>query len=120
MTSDWSDMMLGIILLGKNYAKWMNKRQEHESLLSKKQWESLFKKAGFTIEKEIGYINEKTAKWLDLFHYLSLPSLVTYKLFKKWILFPWVNEKMVRWVETHCNASLQRNKFAACFYVLRK
>lgn len=120
MTSEWSDMMLGTKLFGKNYAKWMNKRQEHESLLSKKQWKELFKKTGFTIVKEIGYVNEKTAKWLDLFHYLSLPSLISYKLFKKWVLFPWANEKFVRWVEAHCNASLRGNEFSACFYVLRK
>lgn len=120
MTSDWTDMMLGTKLFGKNYAKWMNKRQEHESLLSKKQWEILFKKAGFSIVEEIGYINEKTAKWLDLFHYLSLPSLISYKLFKKWVLFPWVNGKFLRWIETQNFASLQGNKFCAHFYMLKK
>ncbi|MBI4973254.1 class I SAM-dependent methyltransferase [Candidatus Roizmanbacteria bacterium] len=120
MTSDWSDMMLGTKLFGQNYAKWMNKRQEHESILSKKQWRALFKKAGFTIVKEIGYVNERTAKWLDLFHYLSLPSLITYKLFKRWVLLPWVNEKLVQWVETWHAPSLQKGKFAAYFYILRK
>ena len=120
MTSDWSDMMFGTKFFGKNYAKWMNRRQEHESLLSKKQWETLFKKAGFNVMEEVGYINENTAKWLDLFHYLSLPSLITYKLFKKWVLFPWVNDRIVRWVETRHASSLQKNKFGACFYVLKK
>jgi len=120
MTSDWSDMMWGAKLFGKNYARWMNNRQEHESLLSKEQWGTLFKKAGFTIVEEIGYVNEEAAKWLDIFHYLSLPSLVTYKLFKKWVLFPWENDKFVRWVETRHTSSLQQNKYAACFYVLRK
>ena len=120
MTSDWSNMMLGTKIFGKRYAKWMNKRQEHESLLSRKQWGTLFKKAGFTIVEEVGYLNEKTAKWLDLFHYLSLPSLITYKLFKRWVLFPWVNEKIVQWVETWHASSLQKNKFGAYFYVLKK
>ncbi len=120
MTSDWSDMMLGTKLFGKRYAEWMNNRQEHESLLSKKQWETLFKKAGFNVMEEVGYINENTAKWLDLFHYLSLLSLISYKLFKKWVLFPWVSEKYVRWVETGHAPSLQKNKFGACFYVLKK
>jgi len=120
MTSDWSRMMWGTKFFGKKYAEWLNSRQEHESLFSRKQWGKLFRKAGFKIVEEIGYVDEKTAKWFDLFHYLSLPSLITYKLFKRWVLLPWMHTGITRWIEALHTTSQNENKHAACFFVLRK
>ncbi|PIY69299.1 hypothetical protein COY90_01415 [Candidatus Roizmanbacteria bacterium CG_4_10_14_0_8_um_filter_39_9] len=124
MTSNWSEMMLGTTIFGNSYAKWMNKRQVHESLLSKKQWETLFKKAGFEIAEEIGYVNNTTAKWLDLFHYLSIPSLVHYSLFKNWST-PFLrkhNAPLASWIYTRIKndfVSLTQD-CSASFFVLQK
>lgn len=122
MTSNWSNMMLGSSLFGKRYAAWMNRRQVHESLLSKKQWETLFKEAGFKIVEEVGYVNETTAKWLDVFHYLSLPSLASYALFKKWNLFSSksINKFLGKWIYSELKKDINSSQSSAVFFVLKK
>ncbi|PIP64670.1 hypothetical protein COW96_01310, partial [Candidatus Roizmanbacteria bacterium CG22_combo_CG10-13_8_21_14_all_33_16] len=84
MTDQWEKSLFGSKILGKVYVNWLRKKQEHFNLFSEKKWKSRFEKSGFTISKVEGYVSPKNALYLDLLHYFSLPSLISYKLFRKW------------------------------------
>ncbi|MCX7881483.1 MAG: hypothetical protein N2482_03185, partial [Patescibacteria group bacterium] len=53
-----------------------------------KNWENLFKKQGFKIIASLPYLSLTQSRFLEIFHYLSFPSLLSYKLFNKWVLIP--------------------------------
>lgn len=121
MTSRWNEFLLGKKILKEFYVNYMNKMQVHESLFSEKQWDAIFKRTGFEIVKKEGYLHKKNAQMLDLFHYISVPSLLLYMTFKRWVLFPGLFklihlDKIVESVISQPSSS----EFAASFYVLRK
>ena len=88
MTSRWEDFLVGQKIFGEAYLKFMRKTQEHYNLLSKDGWIKKFKKAGFRQIKITGYLTKKQSAWLDVLHYLSLPSLLIYKLTGRWVIWP--------------------------------
>jgi SAM-dependent methyltransferase len=89
MTDKWEDYLMGGKLFGKPYLDWMRKIQRHPNLLTLSGWEKEFQKAGFKIIDSIGYIDKKTARFIELFHYLSIDSIISQKLFNKWVMFPY-------------------------------
>lgn len=124
MTNNWEKYLLGKKVFGKIYLKYLARKQNHINLLSAKQWQNFFKKNNFTVEQEVGYLNQKNVGWLELFHYLSIFSLLAKKLTNKWVL-----------IEDGCRTSLLTNFFyrivreslfcdikstSAIFYVLKK
>lgn len=118
MCSTWSDNLLGGKLIGRPYINWFNSFQHHDSLLSKAEWTRLFRKSGYEIVEAVDYLYEKAAQKTELYHYLSFLSLVTYVLFKRWKLTPFVSEKKVREIERLFQDD--STKPSACFFVLRK
>ncbi len=120
MTDNWSSMMLGSNLFGPSYARWLNKRQEHYSLYSPSKWKRLFLKQGFIVEKEIGYLFPHQAQLLDLFHYVSIPSLISYRLTKKWVLFPSTHLFLKSFIQNTIAVSNTSYRSAARFFILRK
>ncbi len=89
MTNNWEKNLFGNKIFGQSYIKFLRKKQEHYNLLSKNQWKKIFEKTGFKIISTYPYLNKTQSQLLDIFHYLSLPSLISYKFFKKWVVFPW-------------------------------
>jgi len=88
MTDKWEDSLVGSKLFGKKYIKFMRSVQKHINLFSERMWSIFFEKNGFIIEKKINYFSEQESKYNEIFHYLSLPSLISYKLIKKWVIWP--------------------------------
>lgn len=88
MTDKWEDYLFGAKILGNKYKHWMREKQVHEHLLSFSQWQRLFERRGFTVEACSGYLSPLACQLIDIGHYISLPNLVFYKLFHKWVLFP--------------------------------
>lgn len=88
MTDNWEKFLLGKKIFGEKYLQFLRKKQEHYNLLSQKQWEKIFEKQGFKIIASLPYLSKNQSRFLEVFHYLSLPSLLSYKLFNKWVLFP--------------------------------
>jgi len=88
MTNKWEDYLFGKKIFGQRYIKFMRKKQIHFNLLSKNEWVSHLKKAGFQQIKTIYYLTKKQSGWLDILHYFSLPSLLTYRLTDHWIIWP--------------------------------
>ncbi|MBM3283497.1 class I SAM-dependent methyltransferase [Candidatus Gottesmanbacteria bacterium] len=86
MAKQWEKYMFGALLLGSRYQKWMQKKQVHLNLLNADGWDDVFTRLDFSIKEKIGYFPKSICMLFDMAHYLSLPSLVTYKLFGKWVL----------------------------------
>ncbi len=120
MTKRWNDYLFGSKIIGKNYQGLMQKTQAHINLLSRQQWQDKFKKSGFTVFYQKDYLKNSSASWLDIFHYLSFPSLLSYQLFKRWVVFPKIN----RWLFTKTVIGILQKQDsspgAACFYILKK
>ncbi len=81
MTDQWEQFLLGKKVLGDFYLRWLRKKQEHHQLLSAQKWQQQFEKHGFAVKKQVGYLPKRQTRWIEVLHYLSLPSLVSYKLF---------------------------------------
>lgn len=120
MADNWEKYMFGSKIAGKWYQNWMKKMQQHENLLSEKEWTKKFKKPGFKIIEKIGYISPENAQYLDIFHYVSLPSLLTYTLFKKWDLFPQQTPGLVDFIVKKTQLPENTDKASAIFYVVQK
>lgn len=86
MTDKWEKYLLGQKIIGKKYLEIMRKKQEHYHLLTVKKWWNLFQKSGFKIIKTIPYMSKKQTTLMEIAHYLSIPSLISYWVFKKWVL----------------------------------
>jgi ubiquinone/menaquinone biosynthesis C-methylase UbiE len=121
MADKWNQYQLGAKLFGSTYNRYMKKRQVHFNLFSDKEWRAHFKSAGFTVEQEIGYLSAHTSHYLDFAHYLSIPSLITRMLFRKWVLFPQINSLIntAKFVEKYIELPVPADKSAAIFYVLK-
>lgn len=123
MTCEWEKYLLGNVIPGGIYKKWMRTKQIHNYLLSKRQWDFKFTDAKFEIETVEGYLDRKASRWLDFLHYVSVSSLVSYKLFGKWVLFPQKYDilRADRIVERlGKNGNVPVRKSAALFYVLKR
>jgi len=122
MADQWENNLFGTKLFGKKYLKYMRKTQVHFNLFSNNKWQEYFKKAGFKIQSVDGYLFKKSAFYLDLFHYLSVGSLISYKLFNKWILFniPFFNRLKTYLIKKIIVDENDPNKASAVFFVLKK
>lgn len=118
MCSSWSNNLLGKRLCGNKYSTWFNAMQQHESLFSKKEWTTLFQKAGFKIDESIDYLFEKTAQKTEMYHYFSFFSLLTHFFFKRWQLLSHVSEKKIQEIEKLIQHDTKNP--SACFFVLKK
>jgi SAM-dependent methyltransferase len=88
MTDKWEQFLPLGKLLGKTYVRYLRKMQEHNNLFSYQKWQNTFEHHGFKSCSIIGYVNQHTAKYLELYHYLSLPFLISYKFTGNWVPIP--------------------------------
>ncbi len=122
MADNWEKYLFGKKIFGKFYLSFMRKKQEHYHLFSLKKWQKIFEKTGFRVVKVYPYLNSKQAIFLDLFHYLSFPSLFSYIFFKKWVIFPkWYKFlKVENFIDKILKEKTTVKKSAALFFVLKK
>ena len=121
MTDKWSQFMLGKKVFGNSYVSLMNKKQKHFNLLTASQWQKVFEKNGFSVIEKIGYLSKRNSQFLDLFHYFSTPSLFTYKIFGRWVIYPsWYKFlKIDKFIKKQISFPPPKNS-AAVFFVLKK
>jgi SAM-dependent methyltransferase len=122
MADQWENNLFGTKLFGDGYKRYMRKAQFHENLFSNKEWQTHFRDVGFKIKSIDGYLYKKSAFWLDIFHYLSVGSLISHKLFNKWILFhiPILNKLKISIIKKIIVDENNPDKASALFYVLKK
>lgn len=88
MCAPWDSYLLGRKLFGARYANWFRRKQVHINLLSQSQWKKAFSEAGFSVESEVTYMGKSASRIMELLHFVSIPSIISHKLFGRWMLLP--------------------------------
>lgn len=121
MAKPWEDYLFGTKLFGGWYKKWIRKKQVHRNLLSKSAWDTMFGRRGFRIIEAKGYLSPTACALIDVCHYISLPSLISYVLFRKWVIFPKLTSMYpIKWFTSILSEDVEASKSGAVFYVLIK
>lgn len=122
MAKPWEDNLFGAKILDDFYKKWMRKKQIHINLFTKRAWDKIFQDAGFKITNRVGYLSPSACQLIDISHYLSVPSLVIYKLLGKWVMFPGLFTRIcpVKYFTKVISKEIKANKSGAIFYQLAK
>lgn len=122
MTDKWEEYLFGKKILGNIYIQWMRKIQQHYHLLTIKQWNNQFIITNFSIVKNVGYLSKKTTQFNELFHYLSFPSFISYKLFGCWVLWPnmFNSPIIINAIKKNVSTPVKISQSAAIFFVLQK
>lgn len=118
----WAEYYFGNKICGNWYSSWMTKKQLHVNLYTHIEWDRKFKTQGFSVIRKIGHAIPSVSTWTDIFHYLGLPNLLTYLLFKKWVLFPSLAEKLmpIKYFQSLITPNSSYDSSVALFYELRK
>lgn len=88
-TDKWSLYLLGPLIFGKWYARFFTKKSKHYHMYSAENWHKKLADLGLEIFYLTHYLDSKKIMWLfEISHYLSVSSLITKKLFNRWVLFP--------------------------------
>lgn len=121
MAHPWEEHLVGSLILGNSYKRWMRKKQVHFNLFTHTQWSRLFTEAGFTVERQVGYLDSRASRTIDVAHYLSLPSLFSYMIWKKWVLWPILGHVYpLVYLSRIIAPDVSVEEAGALFYVLRK
>lgn len=121
MAKPWEENLVGSLFLGNSYKQYMRDKQVHLNLFTLEDWKKAFKKPGFKVEIVTGYLDPQACKLIDIAHYLSIPSLITYKLFGKWVIFPGLSQIYpTKWLTKIINRDVSPEKSGAIFFILQK
>ena len=93
----------GLEALARSYERYFDRISRHHHCDGAEAWRERLTAANLQILDSFYYFSEKALHALDLGHYLGAPSLVTKKLFDRWILVPskWNLALTERWVRPH-------------------
>jgi SAM-dependent methyltransferase len=100
---------LGLRALGEAYGRWFNRISHHYHTDSLDVWRARLDAAGLDLVRWRGYLSHE-AMWLfDLSHYYGAPTLLSKRLFGRWVLWPdkvrywpperWLAQRLVRYGE---------------------
>lgn len=121
MAAPWERYLFGTKLFGDGYRSWMKRKQVHKNLLSAANWNAIWKKAGLAPIITIPYLSRRAGNLLDILHYISVPSLVSYVLFKKWVLWPQIASLYpVRYFASVMDETVEVADAGALFFVLKR
>ncbi|HAY84376.1 MAG TPA: hypothetical protein DCY42_05475 [Chloroflexi bacterium] len=92
---------MGLQGLAEKYRDWFMRISRTEHADPVEVWQARLEAAGFSLERYWHYFSPQSLHVLEWGHYLGAASLLTMKLFKRWILAPtrwnlWLTEKLIR------------------------
>jgi SAM-dependent methyltransferase len=119
MENKWNEFLFGRIFLGNLYSQWMRHKQVHHNLLTEKDWRALFAKNNLRTTVSFVYLNERLSRLIDIFHYLGIMDLISFKLLGKWVLFPAFRSKKIFAVLLDWGKKDQK-KGGAVFFICQK
>jgi SAM-dependent methyltransferase len=80
--------LLGAKLFGDAYRRFFQRISRHAHCDSPATWQARLERHGFAVERIWYYFSPHALRTLELGHYFGLPSLISKKLFGKWVLWP--------------------------------
>ena len=112
---------LGLTTLAKLYRDFFTYISRHRHMDSPETWKTRLDQAGFKVEKWWHYFPPNTLAMLDWGHYFGLPSLITRKLFGRWILVReyWNLMPVYHWLKPYAKAFASDNGVCT-FYIARR
>jgi len=112
---------VGLMPLAEAYRKFFTKITRHVHLDGSEIWEKRLDNAGFIVEKYWHYFPPQSLAILEWGHYFGLPSLITRKLFGRWILVSadWNLDWLVQILRPHAE-SVPCADGVCTFYVARR
>lgn len=113
---------VGLKPLGDAYRAFFNRISRHEHCDSPEVWQQRLERAGFRVERYWHYFSPQALAVLEWGHYFGLPSLVTRKLFGRWILVPqrWNLELTRRLVQPYYDEPQDQPRGSYSFYITRR
>jgi SAM-dependent methyltransferase len=79
---------VGLKPLGNAYRSFFNRICRHHHCDTPEVWQARLKRAGFSTVRWWHYFSPEATAVLEWGHYFGLPSLITRKLFGRWIMVP--------------------------------
>jgi len=114
-------MRLGLEKLGKKYSRFFNRIARHAHTDSPETWIERLTSAGFEVVETWDYFSPKALYILEWGHLFGLPSLITKKLFKKWILVPKRWNLAIPWQLTRKFMDNPKSEAGVCsFFIARR
>lgn len=121
MAEPWEKNLFGALFLGNWYRRMMKKKQVHTNVLSSDEWRHAFVRAGFTPVRVVPYLSARATRWIDILHYISLPSLISYVVSKKWVLWPALTRWYPRaWLASLMEDDVSRDEAGALFWIVKR
>jgi len=112
---------LGLTGLASWYRSFFDRIARHIHLNDPATWIKRLEQAGFVVDKWWHYFPPKALTILEWGHYFGLPSLITRKLFGRWILVParWNLLPLYRWLQPYAEA-VAHDEGVCTFYIARR
>jgi len=107
--------------LAQRYRSFFDRIARHRHLNDPETWTQRLEQAGFIVETWWHYFPPRALAILEWGHYLGLPSLITRKLFGRWILVPayWNLMPIYHWLKPHVSA-VACDDGVCTFYIARR
>lgn len=113
---------IGLRLLGDAYRAFFNRIARHYHSDPPQVWTERLERAGFRVEKWWHYYPPEAMHVTEWGHYLGLPSLVTRKLFGRWIIVPtrWNLALTDRLMRPYYESDPRSDQGVCTFYIARR
>lgn len=113
---------LGLKPLAEAYRAFFNKISRHHHCDDLQTWQQRLEKVGFKLEKHWHYFSPAALATLEWGHFLGVPSLITKKLFGRWILVParWNLALTMGLIRKYYEEPVPNENGAYTFYIARR
>jgi SAM-dependent methyltransferase len=96
---------LGLQRLARAYGDFFNRISYHYYVCSPQVWKDRLSSVGLLVEAQTYYFSAAAHRRFDLSHYLGVPSLVSKRLFGRWVLFDCQAQLFERWLRPYYEES---------------
>lgn len=113
---------LGLGSLASSYRDFFNRISRHHHCDPPEVWIPRLEQAGFEVQRWWHYFSPEMLSVLEWGHYFGLPSLVSQKLFKRWILVPerWNLAPTYRFLKPYYDQPAECENGVYSFYIARR
>jgi len=113
---------IGLKGLGNAYRRFFNRIARHHHCDDPQTWQARLERTGFELVDWWHYFSPRALHVLEWGHYFGLPSLITRKLFGRWILAPYHwNLFITEWITLSAYREASNQPQGTCtFYIARR